>query len=651
MADGRVAGLRGDPDHPVTGGRLCAKARFQLDRHRSPERLTRPLVRAGDRLSPTDWPSALDLVAERLLEARARYGSLSVLHYWFSGSMGLLKHLYQRLFNLFGGVTEPSGGLCWSAGLAAQQADFGRVLSHDPADLDHAQAIVIWGRNPCDTNPHLVPFIERAKRREVPVVVIDPIATETARRLGNRHLAPRPGMDALLALALAGELIRNGSFDERFCLERAAGFQQFRETVTALELSRAAEHCCLPRADLVALARLLGERRPVAFIIGYGPQRHRWGGEAVRAIDALAAVSGSIGVSGGGANYANRHAEGRLRDLDARDRAAARRTFPMPTLGRRAPELADPPVRVFFCDRANPAAQSPDTGRVLRALRGLDFRVVADMVLTDTGALADVVLPVADFLEDEDLYYCSWHSHLTWATPAVEPPGEARSETWIVAELARRLGLEAEFQRTAAEWVAYALEPLVSTHPELAPNGQVTALRGTTFVNPAATAVPWQEGAFATASGRFEFGSTWRSLEGLSGQAAAVAPGVGEGRPLFHLLSPRHRLSLHSQFYGEVLRRTSRGTDLAALHIHPQAAGELGFRDGDQVAAVSASGRLPVHLVFDPGLRPDTVVIYGGGGTGLLGGPPASANFLIADDLTDLGGQAAYYNCLVALER
>lgn len=649
VEDGRVIGLRGDADHPVTGGRLCAKARFQLDRHHSPQRLTRPLIRTARGLRPGSWPEALDLVAERLLGARERYGSLAVLHYWFSGSMGLLKDLYQRLFNLYGGVTEPRGGLCWSAGLAAQEADFGSVLSHDPADLENASAVIIWGRNPCDTNVHLVPFIERARRAGAPVVVIDPVTTETVRRLSDFHLAPRPGSDPLLALALAGDIIRRGAHDQTFCSERAVGFDGFARVVATLDLATAAAHCGVSQADLSTLARTLVDRRPAAFVIGYGPQRHRLGGETVRAIDALAAVCGSIGMAGGGANYANRHAQGLLRSLEAAEAAVTRRQFDMPLLGRQVAGLDDPPIKVFFCNRANPAAQSPDTNQVLATLRSLEFTVVADMLLTDTAALADVVLPVADFLEDEDLYHCSWHTHFTWAVPAVEPPGEARSETWIIGQLAQRLGLGSEFARSPAEWIAYALEPLLATHPALVADGGMSTLRGLSFSNPGAKAVPWQDGRFLTPSGRFEFGLTWRSLDEPLGRLMTPAP--GEGGPLFHLLTPRHRLSLHSQFYGEVLKRTSRGSGLPALHIHPKAAEALGLGDGDEAVAFSDRGELRVHLVLDPGLRPDTVVVYGGGGTGLLDGRPATANYLTPDDLTDLGRQAAYYNCRCRLRR
>jgi len=654
VSGGEVRGIRGDPDHPVTRGRLCPKARFQLDRHRSPARLKTPLIRSGAELRVSSWPAALDLVAGRMLEARDSHGSLSILHYWDTGSTGLLKSLYGRLCNLFGGVTEPHGSLCWSAGLAAQEADFGRVLAHAPEDLAHAGGVIVWGRNPADTNLHFMPFLHAAHDRGATVVVIDPLKTATVRELAARHVAPRPGTDAVLALALGAELIRRGEFDRDFCRRRAGGFEAFVSAVAGLSLAAAAAECGIPEGDVLDLADLLAfrgpGRPPVAFVLGYGLQRHAWGGDAVRAIDALAALAGSLGRPGGGSSYANRHAEGVLRDLGRPEAARAHRYFERARFGRQVAELLESgpdggehPISMVLCHGANPVAQLPDTGRVVDTFRRVPFKVVAELRPTDTTALADVVLPVADFLEDEDLYFCAWHAYFTWGVPAVTPPGEVWPEVQIVTELARRLGLGDAFRRPPAEWIGHALAPLLTRRPDLAPGGEPLHLRGRTFANPEAPAVPWREGPFATASGLFEFGRNWKCLE-----AWGTREDLGER---FHLITPQHRFSLHSQFYGETLKKTSRRTGLPAVFVNPRAAGRLHLDDGRAVRVKTAQGELLAHLVFDAGLREDTACIYSGGDAGLVAnGRPASANLLIADLLTDIGVQAAFYDCLCVIE-
>jgi len=464
-------------------------------------------------LKTSSWEVALDLVAERLLRARERYGSLAVLHYWDRGSSGLLKELWNRFFNLFGGVTEPHGSLCWAAGLAAQEADFGRALSHVPDDLGRAGAVIVWGRNPADTNPHLMPHLREAAGQGVPIVVVDPARTATVNELGARHVAVRPGTDAVLALAVSGELLRRGAYDRVFCGGRATGFETFSAAATGVDPHAAASFCGIETSELLGLADLLAGRAagsggeagrargegtpggPVAFLIGYGLQRHALGGEAVRAIDALAALAGSVGRPGGGANYANRHTQGLLRSLISEETARARRYFDRPAFGRQVAELvgpagAKPPVSVLVCDRANPVAQLPNTNAVVDTFRRIPFKVVAELRPTDTAALADVVLPVADFLEDEDLFSCSWHTYFTWGVPVVSPPDGVRSETTVVGELAGRLGLASGFGRTPAEWIAYALEPLAARHPDLAPGGDLVSLRGRSFPNPAAARVP-----------------------------------------------------------------------------------------------------------------------------------------------------------------
>lgn len=660
---GEVRGLRPDPDHPVTRGRVCPKARFQLDRHRSAGRLLGPLVRSGGTLKASSWDAALDAVAGRLVDARRRHGSLAVLHYWDAGSMGLLKGLWHRLFNLFGGVTEPHGSLCWAAGIAAQEADFGAVLSHSPDDLEGAGAVVIWGRNPADTNAHFMPDLEAAAGRGAPIVVVDPVRTATVKELGARHVAIRPGTDAVLALALAGELIRRGAEDREFCEGRAAGFGAFAAAATAVSATDAAAQCGIDPGDFGLLADLLTDRarRPAAFLIGYGLQRHARGGEAVRGIDALAAVAGSIGRPGGGANYANRHALGLLADLTAPGGARARRYFDRAAFGRQVAEMLGrdgAPIEVLVCERANPLAQLPNVGLAHDTFRRIPFKVVAEIRPTDTTALADVVLPVADFLEDEDLYFSSsWHTHFTWGVPAVSPAAEARREIDVIDGLASRLGLGGEFGAKPADWIARALEPLVARFPDLAPGGDVKALRGRSFANPAAVAVPWVQGPFATPSGRFEFGQKWECLRAPGSRTGGGSPGGGpsetgpsSGRRRFHLITPQHRFSLHSMFYEETLKRTSRGTGLPAVFVNPRAAAALGLDDGRKVRVTTGQGEIIAHLVHDPGQREDTVLIYSGGPAGLApGGAPASANLLTPDRLTDIGGQAAYYDCLCTL--
>lgn len=669
---GEVRGLLPDPGHPITRGRLCPKARFQLDLHRAPDRLREPLVRSGGRQKTASWDAALDLVAGRLLEARERYGSLSVLHYWDAGSMGLLKKLWHRLFNLFGGVTEPHGSLCWAAGIAAQQLDFGGVLAHSPLDLARTGLVVLWGRNPVDTNPHLVPHVEAARARGVTVVVIDPLRTATVRDLADVHLAPRPGTDVILALAVAGELIRRGSYDRGFCASRAKDFETFASAASGVGLADAAAWCGLAEPAIRGLADLLASRvggqEPAAFLIGYGLQRYRLGGETIRAVDALAAVAGSIGRPGGGANYASWHADRVLEGFEAQDTVRARRYFDKPAFGRQVAAMlapgegspddgpwGGPPVQVLVCERANPVVQLPDIGRVIDTFRRIPFKVVVDVRSTDTTSLADVVLPVADALEDEDLYSTSWNPTFTWTVPAADPPERARSETSVIEGLAARLGLAEHFGLTPAQWIIRALRPLADRYPSVLPGGDMLSLRGRWFANPAAEDVPWT-GAFATPSGKFQFGRNWVCLGDLArGGAAAPAACPTDGPAAapdasFHLVTPQSRYALHSMFYEETLKRTSPLPGLAAVWVHPAAAGRLGLQAGRKVRVATATGTLVGCLVTDPGLREDTVLIYSGGSAGLVGGQtPASANVLTPDRVTDLGVQAAYYDCRCTL--
>ena len=644
VEDGRAVSVRGDPDHPVTRGFACPKAQRQLERLYSPQRLLHPLVRPsrGAEFERASWGAALDLVAERLLGARERYGSLAVLHNYDSGSMGLLKSLEHRFWNLFGGVTLPVGSLCWAGGIAAQKYDFGAVLGHDPADTVNSKLIILWGRNPVFTNPHLVPFIREAKARGAEVILIDPVRTASA-ALADRHVASRPGTDGALALSMAAVIIGEGLLDNGFVAGRTRGFEEFAKLAAEYPPERAAGICDVPAETIRDLARRYARLRPASIHVGYGLQRYANGGAAVRAIDALGALSGNIGRAGGGVNYANRSTSAAFPDLGADDRAAAYRGFVRANLAAEILGAKDPPVKAFFVTRSNPVAQLPNTSLVVKAMEAVDFKVVADLTLTDTAALADVVLPCTTPFEEEDVYFCSWHNYITYGTPAVEPVGETRSDLAIYSDLARRLGFGGEFEKTPAEW-------LEAYFARLAEAGvRPGDVRGTSFRNPFAADVPWTDGGFKTPSGRYEFYSEKAANDGHDPLPRFVEPAESPVRdpaaaaafPL-RLITPRHRETLHSQFYD----RVTGGRGLA-VEVSTGFARRRGLSDGDAVRVVSPRGEVRARVRLRDDLRQDVALVYAGGAVR----DREAINMLTADRETDLGHGAAYYDCLCDVRR
>lgn len=687
VEEGKVRRVRGDPSHPVTGGELCPKAAYQVARANSAGRIRQPLRRKGyaadrpagaggtDRVAgadratwpggplnpgngswqvgwePVSWDEALDEIARRLLEVRRLYGSLAVLHTWDFGSMGLLKGLAQRVFNSFGGVTVPAGSLCWAAGLAAQRYDFGANRAHDPADLENARLIILWGRNPAFTSHHLMRDLRQARARGAYLVTIDPVFTDTARE-ADEHFSPRPGSDGALALGMARVIIEQGLVDREFVADNTLGFDTFASYVREFTPARVAALTGLSELDIEYLANLYASQKPACLLLGYGLQRHANGGQTVRAIDALAALTGNLGIPGGGANYANVAAGALFGDLEGAVGTMAHRSFVRAQLAQGIIDASDPPVKALFVTRSNPVAQLPDTTKTMKALSLLDLVVTVDLTLTDTARVSDFILPCASTFEEEDVYWCSWHNYITYGERAVPPPAGVRTEAEVFIELGRRLGLSG-LEGTPEEWLARAARPLKERH-----GLELAHLKGRSFRNPEAADVPWSTGEFATPSGKYEFYSERAARDGLPPLPVyqdefvgklekATEAGTGtvagdEAGERLRLLTPQHRLSLHSQFHEKV----TRGAGLT-VHLPAGYAAFRGIKEGERVLVTSDRGEVEGTAHIDESLQADTAVVYSGGSVWRGEG----VNFLTPDTMTDMGLGAAYYSCLVRVEK
>ncbi|MGH8059259.1 MAG: molybdopterin-dependent oxidoreductase, partial [Candidatus Entotheonellia bacterium] len=305
VEDGRLVRLEGDPAHPTTRGFLCKKTYQYPSRVYSSQRILHPLKRSKSGWTRITWEEALDTLARVMTNLKAQDGPLAVLHYQSAGSMGLLKALNSRFFNLWGGMTEATGSLCSGAGIAGQLRSYGAIRSHAPADLLHSRTIVIWGRNPMVTNIHMLPFLKAAKERGATVVVVDPRRSETV-KYADQHVALKPGGDAYLAIGLAQSLLKQGLVDEAFLASATAYFVEFQGLLQRVDPQTVLDKTGMRAAAIDALARLYGTQRPGSIHLGMGPQRWIAGAGVFQLIDALAAMTGNIGVPGGGVNYSSR---------------------------------------------------------------------------------------------------------------------------------------------------------------------------------------------------------------------------------------------------------------------------------------------------------------------------------------------------------
>ena len=619
VEDGRIVKIQGDPEHPVTRGFLCYRTSRFLERQYDPDRITTPLIRSRGALRPAAWPDALDLIAEKMLRIKSESGPAAILHYRSGGTLGILKHLNDRLFELFGPCAVKTGDICSGAGDAAQLTDFGDEDSNDVFDLLHAKTIVLWGKNPHVSSVHVLPVLKDARAKGARIVTIDPVRHRGA-DLATLYVQPRPGGDIALALGIARRLFETGRVDSA-----AANYCDHLEGFRALAFSRDvaawAAIADVSQDELVAIAELYADG-PAAILVGWGMQRKANGSATVRVLDALAAISGNLGVPGGGVSFYFKR-RGAFDTSFGESSRTPPRLVVEPLLGRQIEEAEDPAIRMVWVTAGNPVAMLPDSVAVKRALETRELTVVVDAFLTDTAEAAHVVLPTTTMLEDDDLVGAYGHHWLGEVRPVVPAPEGVKTDYGIAQGLAARLGLGEQFADDAETWKRRALAKVADRGVSL------DALRRGYVKNPLAAPILFADRKFKTASGRVNL------IHELDPEPARPTA----ERPLL-LMAFSTEKAQSSQWAHP---RAQDGPAEATLH--PEAA--AGFADGAVVDLESELGAMAVRLKFDARQRRDVVLLAKGGWLS----KGRCANALIPARVTDAGGGAIYYDTPVRVVR
>lgn len=627
LVEVRPEGLRlhGDGQNPITKGFVCSKGQALLERVSSPDRLRFPLKRAGEGWARISWDEAYDLVAGKIKQTLKKTGSWGILHHYDYGHNGALRNLDRRFFQALGGVTEPDGSMCWGAGKRAQELDFGAMCLSDWEDLYQAKTIILWGRDPALTNIHLMPYLLEAKKKGARLLVINPVRVKSA-EFADEFISVRPGSDGALALGLSHIVLKEGWLDWEFVRAHVHGLEEFALRAKEFPPERTAELTGIELRTLTSLAYMISHARPVSFLLGFGLQRYEGGGGTVRAIDALAALTGNVGVSGAGVQYGHQYHRGRLRTLLLPPERYQARLIPHARLAE-ALANAEPPIELAVVTRSNPLVQQPNSVLWREVWHRIPFKVVLDTVMSETARQADLVLPVTTVFEEEDLIYTSWGPMIQYAQPVLKPQAEARPELEIFTELARRLGLEQDFPYSAREWLEYILAPLEETDGITLEKLSQGALHA-----PYIPTVAWAEKKFSTPSGKIELASEQALAEAGDAVAAFVPAGRRQDAREFpwYLVTPHPAKGLHSQFQDE---------NGFTLYIHPELAEKRGLRSGDWAVVETKAGQLKALVTVSEAIHPETVVVPEGATAEGFG-----VNQLIESELSDLGKSTSYYD-------
>ncbi|HEY3612430.1 MAG TPA: molybdopterin-dependent oxidoreductase [Gaiellales bacterium] len=593
IEDGRIKHVRGDPEHHVARGKLCRKCSIGyngafLD---ATLRLTTPLRRSGPkgerRFEAVGWDEAIAGIAARLSAITAEQGAASVLNAHYTGTCALIDTAFpQRFFNRLGATEVSPDTVCNNAGHVALGYVYGSSEEgFDPEAASAAACIVVWGANPSASAPHQ----HDHWLREAPghVIVIDPIRTPSA-AAADTYLQLRPGSDAALAFALAHVIRRDGLADEAFIAEHVLGYDELEPQLAACTPAWGEAQTGI-RATLIEHVAHTYARGPSLLWMGQGLQRQPRGGNVMRAIAMLPALSGNIRRPGSGFLYLN-GGDSRGIDFDWLSGAELARADAPAAISQMdlADVLASPSrSRALVCWNINPVASSPEQAALKRALEREDLlTVVCDLFLTDTAAYADYVLPAASFLECDDILPPYFHHTLSAQVKAVDPPGEALRNAEIFRRLAAAMGFEEPaLQEPDGALIEHLLAPSGIAWGELARAGTVRL-----YPEPR---VQFADG-FPTPSGKIEIASAQAEADG---HPRLPEPSVDEPAPAgyLRLLSPASPWLMNSTFGNDAKLRKRIGA--ASVALHPREASSRGLRRGDEVLLRNATGEL--RLIVD----------------------------------------------------
>ncbi len=665
VENGKAIKVAGDPDHPPTQGVLCTKVSRYADRVHHPDRLTVPLKRVGPkgegRFVPISWNDAFDEIGRRLGEIAARAPE-AIVPYSYAGTMGLVQGegIAQRFFHKLG-ASRLERTICSAAGAAGLRYTYGGNIGMHLEHFEESELILIWGANPIASSLHFWTRAQEAKRRGARLVAIDPYRSLTAEKC-HQHIALKPGTDGAFALGMMHVLITEDLLDHDYIAAHTLGFDALKARAMSYPPERVARICGIDASELIELARRYGATRKASIRLNYGMQRVRGGGNAVRAIASLPALTGAWRDRAGGlllssSEFAPVNQAALLRpDLMPGWPHKLPRSVNMNAIGDALLHPGDstfgPKIEAVIVYNSNPVAVAPDSSKVAAGFAREDlFTVVLEHFKTDTVDFADIVLPATTQLEHLDIHKSYGHTYVMANLPAIPPVGEARPNTEIFRGIARSMGLDEPALYHSDEEVARAAlrwdDPILDSDWD--------TLKRVGWLKLKLPDAPFANGGFRTPSGKCEFYSARLEQMGMDPlpdylppfESVESAPELAARYPLA-MISPPARHFLNSTFVNVDSLRSTEGEP--HVDMHPTDANARGIADGDLVRVFNDRGSMQARARVSDRARTGLVV-----GLSIwwkkLSPDGRNANEVTSQALTDLGNAATFYDCLVEVER
>lgn len=638
--------IEGDKEHPYTKGFICKKGLAHLKRLNHSKRIYKPLIKINDKWKEIEFDEAINIMVKKLSYYKSKFGSKSVLYYEQYGNGTVLKSIGEKFFNFYGGVSLSKGGPCWSAGIAAQKLDFGDSRSHSLEDMLNSKNIFVWGKNPANTTIHTMQMIKRAKKKGSKIIVIDPIETATA-KLADKYIKIKANGDKALALAMGQIIIKNKLYDEKYIKLYVNGFEEYKSYILSLNIKDLSKECGVEIYTIEELVKLYCQKYST-ILLGFGMQKYKNGGMTIRLIDALGAITGQIGFSGGGVNYANK-VYPKILNTDPYDseKFSNNRYYYTNEISEfiekcnlgntyykndifinheddKGDYELNIPIKMAIITKSNLLNQLANINNLKRALSKVEFKVCFDMFITDTVKECDLFIPVTSQLESEDLLFSSMmNPYLVYNEKILEPQEKLMDEYYFFMEVAKRLKMSNYPIVTKKEYLEKVIYPLKNINSyislEYLKNNYFTLHKD----------VAWSDKNFVNESGKFEI----INCEEIKKFEANKYKDISKLR----LLTNHGRDSLSSQHFMD-------DDGIAIAYINEKEAKRSNINNNEIIYLKSENGQIKVKINIDKSIG-DNIIMMFVGWWERHGNP----NFLTNSGISDIGGQITYNETFVEI--
>ena len=663
VLDGRITRIETD-DGEEPQLRCCLRCRAYRQRVYAPDRIQYPLKRVGPRgkgeFERISWDEALGLAAGEIKRVKETHGPAAILLKTGGGDLTFVHgggRIMERLFNLFGGHTGTWGANSWEAATFASVVTYGTIsVANSRDDLLNSRMILMWGWNPAETiqSTNTAYYLAQAKEKGCRVVSVDPRYTDTTAQFADEWVPIRPSTDAAMLVAMAYVMVKENLYDRAFLDRYTLGFEKYQDYLLGVEdgvaktPQWAEEITGVPAAVTAGLARQYASCKPAAFIGGIAPGRTAVGEQYHRAAMVLAAMTGNVGIHGGecgarclGDQYpyhtypfkvgpmmdvGNNRIDGRAPTLGIalKNYLVANQAVPRSSARVHISSLADAilkgtaggypaDIKLLYVTNNNPVNQLPYMKKWVEALNRLEFMIVQEQFMTATARFADIIFPVATFLEKNDVIASGATPYYGYLKKVIEPVGETKSQLEIGKALARKLGIGDYNDGDDEEWVKrIAGGSVIPDYGEFKEKGVYRVPLAEPYVAFQEQIADPEHHPFLTPSGKIEIYS--EELAAMNDPMLPpipkyIDPWEGPRDPLFkkyplQLLTTHLKRRAHSQFETVPWLRELQAQTLA---ISAGDAAARGISDGDMVRVFNDRGEVMIPARVTERIMPGVV--------------------------------------------